>query len=172
MFDPAFENPGFTDYLNSLGVETRSISPRRHNKNVLESKHRTIRDVYLRLNAGVQPDSAHTERVLEQKAILISNDSHGTDVCSARDLARGYTRPAMEGVFSNKVPTEILAAHDELVAFRKLSCILRSKSVSEEKVCARDTVQVYVQKQFGKRGKWSSPKLCFHTIIFQELSLF
>lgn len=29
-----FDNTGFTDYLNSPGVEARSILPRRHNKNV------------------------------------------------------------------------------------------------------------------------------------------
>lgn len=49
-------------------------------------------------------------------------------------------------LFQKKVPTDLLAAHDKLIASRKLSRTLRSKSISEETVCARDKVQVFVKK--------------------------
>jgi len=41
--------PEFRHYINAIGCELRLTPARRHNKNVLESKHRTIRDIYLRL---------------------------------------------------------------------------------------------------------------------------
>ena len=49
LFGPAFDNSEFIKYLKSHVIESRPIPPRRHNKNVPESQHRTIRDVRLRL---------------------------------------------------------------------------------------------------------------------------
>ncbi|PXF44010.1 hypothetical protein BWQ96_06243 [Gracilariopsis chorda] len=49
LFHPAFQSDPFTSYLNSLGIHPRPILPRRHNKNVLESKHKVIRDIFERL---------------------------------------------------------------------------------------------------------------------------
>ena len=52
LFDQAFANEKFLSYLELHGIEPRSIPSRRHNKNVLEPKHRVIRDVFLRLRSG------------------------------------------------------------------------------------------------------------------------
>jgi len=49
LCDLAFDNQKFRHYINAIGCELRLTPARRHNKNVLESKHRTIRDIYLRL---------------------------------------------------------------------------------------------------------------------------
>jgi len=47
--DPAFNNTLFKKYLTNCGISIRPIPPRRHSKNVLESKHRVLRDIFLRL---------------------------------------------------------------------------------------------------------------------------
>ena len=49
VFDRAFNNKQFRDYLNVHTISARKIPPRRHNKNALESKHRILRDIFLRL---------------------------------------------------------------------------------------------------------------------------
>lgn len=47
LYDPAFDNSEFTAYLHSLGINASPIPPRRHKNNVLESKHKIIRDIFL-----------------------------------------------------------------------------------------------------------------------------
>lgn len=42
QFDQAFDNSIFTTYLEKHNIEARPIPARRHNKNVLESKHKII----------------------------------------------------------------------------------------------------------------------------------
>ena len=49
LFDQAFVNERFLQFLELFGIEPRPIPARRHNNNVLESKHKVIRDIFLRL---------------------------------------------------------------------------------------------------------------------------
>ena len=49
--DQAFNNVEFTDYLRLNATQFRAVHPRRHSKNVLESKHRILRHTYLRLKS-------------------------------------------------------------------------------------------------------------------------
>lgn len=91
LFDQAFDNDEFKSYLDSHDIENRPIPARRHNKNVIESKHRIIRDIYLRLKSDSENTSQHFNRLIVQQALRISNDLYGKDVCSAHELAKGYT---------------------------------------------------------------------------------
>lgn len=94
-----------------------------HTKNVIESKYRVIRDIYLRLKQDRNGQTVTYERLLIQQALRISNDLYGSDVCSAQETAKGYTRPANVGSFPATVPQHIFRAHDDLLAKRKLTRI-------------------------------------------------
>ena len=158
LFDPAFDNTDFKDCLTSHGINARPIPPRRHNKNVLESKHKIFRDVYLRLKAENEPATKEHDRLLVQQAIRITNDLYGTDFCSANELAKGYTRPIRAGDLPVVLPTESLDTHDELLAKRKLNRILRSKTIQDKPIQVGDNVQIFIRQQSEKRGKWYSSK--------------
>lgn len=122
----------------------------------MESKHKVIRDKYLRLKDERKPESAAVDRLLVQQAIRISNDRYGTDVCFAQELVKGYTRPVSAGTFPTFVPKEILEAHDSLIASRKLNWILKSKATRDVAVQACDAIQVYIKEPSWKRYKWSA----------------
>jgi len=158
-FDQAFNSDIFLKFLGKYGIEARPLPSRRHNKNVLESKHRIIRDVYIRLKADAEGDPTLSGRTLVQQALRISNDLYGNDVMSSQELAKGYTRPVESGNVPRIVPKEIREAHENLKAKRKLTLILRSKATTDEKYESGDMVQIYVKKGNEKRGKWSGDKI-------------
>lgn len=104
LYDPAFDNVAFKAYLLSCEISARLISPCQHIKNVLESKHRIIRDIFLRLTAHAniaeeqsEETQAQVQHFLVQKATCISNDLYGKDVASANEPLKGYTRPIQCG---------------------------------------------------------------------------
>lgn len=158
LYGSAFDNSEFTMYLESHNIECRPLPPRRHNKNVIESKHRVIRDIFIRLKGSSNDTTINRERLLVQQAMRISNDLYGNDVCSAHELTKGYTRP-LAGNFPAVVPEEIIQAHQNLIAERKLTKILKSKAITNAQFCVGDLVQIYVKNQHQKRGKWSSSKV-------------
>lgn len=63
-FDEAFSSDLFLSFLDKYGIEKRPLPSRRHNKNVIEPKHRFIRDVYLRLKEGSKDDPTVTKNLL------------------------------------------------------------------------------------------------------------
>lgn len=152
--DMAFHNPEFTKYLTVYDIRFRSVPPRRHNKNVLESKHRILRDIYLRLKSE---NPTQDPRLLVAKMFRISNDLYGNNVASAHELAKGYTRPVTND-YPRFLPQEIRKAHNEILAKRKLNLILTSKSISNPAVHVGDIVQVFLRLQNQKRGSWSEPQ--------------
>ncbi len=87
-------------------------------------------------------------------ALRISNDLYGNDVISARELAKCYTRPMYSGMPPFEIPTEIVNAHNTLLGKRKLTLILRSKSVQDVSVSGGDLVEIYLKQQNFQRGKW------------------
>lgn len=94
---------------------------------MLESKHRIIRSIFLRLkNANESTPIA----LLAYQATVISNDLYGSDTVTAFELAKGYTKPIESEKAVVPLPDDLRAAHDELVAKRKLNLILRSHSTS------------------------------------------
>jgi len=160
QFDQAFDNSIFKNYLLKHDIEGRPIPARRHNKNVLESKHRVIRDVFLRLmedNDGDINENAPPELIV-QESLRICNDLYGNDVMSSHELAKGYTRPIHSSGPILQIPDEIKAAHDTLIAKRKMNLIMKSHATVDTPVAAGDLVQVFIKKEMEKRGKWSSPR--------------
>lgn len=151
QMDQAFNNIEFTEYLTQHDITPRYVPPRRHSKNVLESKHRTLRDIYLRLK-DADPDASERLRVAQM--FRISNDLYGNDVASSNELAKGYTRPIADTGL-HPLPQEIQDAHQELIAKRKLNAILRSHAVTEPSIKVGDVVQIFVHHEHQKRGTWS-----------------
>lgn len=146
-------------YLLLQGMDGRAIPPRRYNKNVLESKHNVIRDIYLRLKPEQQPSTEVEEKRLVQCALRISKDLYGIDLCSSKELTKGYTRPISAGSFPKSFPSDILKAHDDLVPAMKLNRILNSKSVQNLPISIGDLVQLYMKEYNQKQGKWSFSKV-------------
>ena len=77
---------------------------------------------------------------------------------SSHELARGYTRPIVVGSVPHKIPDELNEAHEKLLAKRKLTKMLRSKTFDEPPISIGDMVEIYIKKQNEKRSKWSGPK--------------
>ena len=158
-YDSEFKNSIFINYLKDQGIDARPLPSRRHNKNVLESKHRIIRDVFLRLKEeGQVAEDDCKQSLCVQQAIRISNDLYGNDVLSAQELAKGYSRPLESGVIPKSLSQDLIDAHQTLLAKRKLTLILRSKTFDEIPIAVGDLVQVFIKKQNQKRGKWSQNK--------------
>ena len=118
QFDQAFHNEIFLKYLNTYGIEARPIPARRHNKNVLESKHKIIRDIFLRIKSE---DGNISDTLAAQQSIRISNDLYGNDLCSSYELAKGFTRPVESGKIPKTIPQDILKARDILLAKESLT---------------------------------------------------
>eukprot|EP00171_Calliarthron_tuberculosum_P018762 IDg18762t1 len=157
-FDQAFASELFLSFLDKYGIEKRSISARRHNKNVIELKHRVIRDVYLRLKEDSEDDLTVSKTVLVQQALRITNNLYGNDVASVYKLAKGFTRPIENRDYQSTIPKELVKAHASLNARRKLSLILRSKSVQNDEFKPGSLVQVFLKTGKEKRRKWTGNK--------------
>lgn len=91
-------------------------------------------------------------------AILISKDPYGTDVMSAFELAKGYTKPLAKDSI-NMVPDDIGDDYEKLQSKRKLGLIMKSKATEEASVSFGDMIEVYQKDNLGKNGTWSSPKI-------------
>lgn len=126
---------------------------------MIESKHRIIRDVFLRLKAESKNDPPVSSSILVKQAIRITNNLYGNDVASAHELAKGYPRPVLNGSIPMKCPKEFLETHENLKAQRKLTHILRSKSVQDKEFSPGPFVHVFIKKCNEKRGKCPSDKL-------------
>ena len=155
QFDQVFSNEPFQDYLKVFGIESRSTAARRHNKDVLESKHKVIRDIILSLSSD---NGIIDSKVIAQQSIQISNDLYRNDVCSSYELAKVFMRPLETGQLPKIIPEDLLNSRDIIMSKRKLNLILRSKSKTDTPVKIGDIVQVFVKLQHEKSGKWTNPK--------------
>ncbi len=165
QFDQAFDNSEFKRYFSSYDIECRPIPARRHNKNALESKHRIIRDILLLLNYYIN-EKEHP--LLVQQALRISNDLYGNDVISSHELAKDYTRPIDFGCPPKIIPEEIRKAHDVLKAKRKLTKIMRSKSIRDPQLTTGDLVEVFIKLQNERGEHGPQPSQCFLLTLRQE----
>lgn len=145
--------------MKKYGIEQRPLPSHRHNKNVIESKHRVIRDVFLRLKSACGNDATVSVSTLVKQAIRITNDLYDNDGASAHELAKGYTRPVQNSFVPSSLPKEILEAHENLKAKKKPTLILRSKATSDESFKPGNIVQVFIKKGNEKRGKSSGDKV-------------
>ena len=137
--DKAYDCEECLSYRSGFGSKFRLVPRQRHNKNPMESKHKVIRDIFIRLKSANQDKSSS---LLAQQAIRISNDLYGNDVVSAHELAKGYTRPVQSGSLFH-LPDAVSNAHDELIGKRKLNKILRTHAVVDKNVKEGDLVQVF-----------------------------
>lgn len=118
--------------------------------------HAVILSIFLRLRHA---EPLITADILAIQAVRISNDLYGTDVISSFEMAKGLHRPVIGDAEVKSVPHEIVEAHVDIKARRKLNRILRSHSheYGPFKIC--DMVQVYVKADNTKRGSWSSARI-------------
>ena len=96
-------------------------------KNAIESKHKIIRDLFLRIQSD---DTDFSEIIAAKQAICISNDLYDNDTCSAHELAEQFTCSTTPGTLYAIVPKDVVTARDTLIAKRKLKLRLESKSTS------------------------------------------
>lgn len=82
-FDHTFSNEKFENFHDPHGVSTLLITAGTQNKSGLESKHKTRRDVFLR----ICPNSLN-ETVPAKKAIRIPNDLYGNHLCYSHELEK------------------------------------------------------------------------------------
>ncbi|CAN8074685.1 unnamed protein product [Agarophyton chilense] len=130
FYDPAFKTVELKKYLSGYGIDTKSLHLRRRNKNVIESNHRIIRDIYLRLKHSNSTMDILNPSLLVQQSLYISNELNGNNLMSAHELAKGYTRPLVSSTSLDTIPEDIVHAQKALHVRHKLSLILRSKSLA------------------------------------------
>ncbi len=138
-FDRAFDCIEFRKFLNDNDIEPQLIPARRHNKLALESKHKILRDIYIRLRKANPQESFHR---LCTRTFMISNDLYGNGTLSVYESVKGYTRPVDPKVSPINVPQEIKTAQEEIIAKRKLNLILRSKALHMPALDVGDVVEV------------------------------
>lgn len=68
------------------------VPSRRHNKNVLESKHRVLRDIFVRVKE-FNSIAYSTDQMIIQMVMRIANNLYDNDVVSAFELDKGYIIP-------------------------------------------------------------------------------
>lgn len=149
--DKAFEEGAFSNYIKERDISFQLVPTGRHSRNPIESKHGSIRNIFVRLiDAYMQPEIAAV------KAVGISNELYGNTVMSAYELAKGYSKPICGKPVT--IPDEVINAYEAIQARRKLSRILNTKSTSEPSVNIGDMVEIYQHGKNGKRGQWSEAK--------------
>lgn len=144
--DQAFNHTEFTNFISSIGATFGPIPPRRHQKNVIESKHGIIRSIFIRLKADKPDMDAST---LVQQSFLISNNLYGSDIMSAYEMAHGFPRP-LNGIV-HEIDDEIIDAQNTLEAKRKLTTILRTKSTQDSVISHGDLVELFIKTGKEKR---------------------
>lgn len=153
--DGAFQNEIMKLFLSRYDVEMRPVPPRRHSKNPIEPRYCIIRSIFLRLKHSEPNVSDYLHAV---RAIRISNDLYRSDTLSAYEMAKGYTKPLSVGQKPIPVDDELRNAHDELIAKRKLTRILRSNVYSSKEFQVGDFVQSFIDDGTSKRGSWTFPR--------------
>lgn len=114
-----------------------------------------MRSIFLRLKNS-EPSLSDALHAIRE--IRIYNDLHGADALSAFEMAKGYSKPLLANQRPLPVDDELQKAHNELIAKRKLTLILRSNVYCTQSFKPGDFVQVYIKSGNEKRGKWTSPR--------------
>lgn len=123
-------------------VQIRSVPPNRHQKNMLEPRHGHIRLIYIRLRKA---DPNNPPAVHEIKALPVSNVSYASDIISAFEAAKGYTRRVDSDIPPFPADEELLETHINLIARHILTRIISSHSLKGNDFRFGDMVQVYMK---------------------------
>lgn len=108
--------------------------------------------MFLRLSASIRDESTVDPKLCTMQAIRISNDSYGSDILSASELARGYSRPIEFPNSPVPISEEIIDARTTLSAKWKLALILRQKKASPQAFPVGDMVDIRIHLRNEKRG--------------------
>lgn len=154
--DGSFQQPQFRGFLARYDISLRPVRPRRHQKNMIEPKHGSIRAIFLRLR---QFDPTQSPHLCALEAVRISNDLYGNYVASSYELAKGFTRPIVKCEHVNPLPPELVEAHVDLLARRKLHLIMRTNVSPTQSFKVGDLIEIYIKRDPCKRGRWTSPRI-------------
>lgn len=144
--DTAFDKEEFLDYLNTSGSNVRPSPPRQPSENAIESKQRTIRDIYLRLQAA---NSTASTRLITLQAFRISSNLYETML--HQQLI--WPKVILIQFYRVVVPPDVIAAHNELIPKRNLNSNIRSKAVKVIQVAVGDMIGFFVQTGAEKWGR-------------------
>ena len=97
QFGQAFEHKEFNVFLALHDINTRPIPTSGHNKSVIESKYKVIKDIFFRIKTDLL---GFSETLAALQAIRVSDELFGNDVCSSHEVAKGFTRPIESVNFS------------------------------------------------------------------------
>ena len=150
--DKAFMEGEFKKYMDSRDIKFDLVPPGRHSRNAIESKHRAIRSIYLRL----KEDKSLSIEACAVKAVSISNDLYGSSIMSSFELAKGYSKPI--GDHPVQISDDIVKAYEDIQARRKLARIIKSKGNVEKEFTVGDMIEIFVHGKNNKRGEWSNAK--------------
>lgn len=101
----------------------------------------------------ISNENVDRDRILIQQALRTSNDLHGNDIMSSHEIAKGYTRPVIEGGFPFTVRNELIKAHESFLARHNFTLILISKSRTDIEINICELVQVFIKQPKDKREK-------------------
>ena len=123
--DDEFNCVALQQFLRAHNIEFKPRPTRRHNKTgIVERKNATIKAILGKLDDELSDATANT---LLKRATFFSNMFSGSHILSSFELVRGY-RPSVVGLPCNSVTQELLDAHKEQVATRKLQRLLKSRN--------------------------------------------
>lgn len=114
--DAAFYATEFPEWCTSHDITFHPIPARRHNKLSIESKHRILREIFIRLRAAL-PDAPLP--LLVARMFEASNKLYGNSVMSSHEYVKGFTKPLRPSSAPIRIPPDLRAAQDELIQ-RKL----------------------------------------------------
>lgn len=126
--DGAFCKSAFDAMLKTYDIKLHKVPQNRNQMSMLEPRHGPIRSIFIGLRHA---DLDVPLPVLALRAVRVSNDLYGSDVISAFETAKGFTRPVLSDASPVPVDLELIKAHANLAARRKLTRILRLHSLSE-----------------------------------------
>ena len=123
--DDEYNCVALRQFLHIHNIVFKPRPTRRHNKTgIVERKNATVKAILNKLDD--EQSNADTETLLKRGGFL-SNMFSGNKLLSSFELVRGY-RPSILGLPRTIVTEEILEAHKQQVATRKLQRLLNSKA--------------------------------------------
>lgn len=137
--DGAFLSKHFMQFFGQYGIELRPVPPRRHQKNMIEPRYGSIWSIFLRLKHA---DSEIGDALHVIRAIRVSDDLSGSDTLSANEMAKGFGKCLVASQRPVSVDKTLCEAHDEPIAKRKLTLMLRSNTFDTGNFRQYDPVHV------------------------------
>ena len=123
--DDEFNCATLQQFLQVHNIQFMPRPTRRHNKTgIVERKNATIKTILAKLNDEKSNSSADT---LLKRTAFLSNMFSGSKLLSSFELVRGY-RPSVVGLPQTIVTQELLDAHKQQVATRRLQRLLHSRA--------------------------------------------